>query len=278
MEGGTISGNIAEVGGGGIAVIYGTFTMQNGVITGNTASIYGGGGVAVFKNGTFTMSDGEVSGNTAKNGGGGIRVLDGGTFIMQKGKITGNQTPAFGGGVIVSGTGSTFIMEDGKISGNVTRREGGGVWAGKAVFIMRGGEISGNESVGSGSGVLLLDGTFIMSGGARVSADNAVSLYCFSTSGNSSVTVGGDFIGPAGPVAKIDLITVSDLAANLSGRTILKLADGYKGNLSMLKDRFTLGNVIVREKGTSESPYTYLPEPITAYEIGADGTLQASGR
>jgi hypothetical protein len=91
------------------------------------------------------------------------------------------------------------------------------------------------------------------------------------------ITIGGDFTGPAGTAAKLDLIAPSDPASYWSGKAALKLADGYNGNLSTLKDRFILENFI-REEGGGGSPYAYPAEPITGYEIGADGTLRASGR
>ena len=78
MDGGTISGNTAEYGGGGVYVSGGTFTMKDGAITNNIASNNnkrGGGGV--FVGGTFTMEGGTISGNTATNGsGGGVNVYN----------------------------------------------------------------------------------------------------------------------------------------------------------------------------------------------------------
>ncbi|MDR1215063.1 MAG: InlB B-repeat-containing protein [Treponema sp.] len=80
--------------GGGVYVDYGTFTMNGGEISGNTADSYPtyGGGVYI-SNGTFTMSGGEISGNSASVAvvyssyagyGGGVAVR-GGTFTKQSG-------------------------------------------------------------------------------------------------------------------------------------------------------------------------------------------------
>jgi hypothetical protein len=118
MEGGTISGNTAKYG-GGVSVTSGTFTMFGGAISGNTAQQYGGG-VAVALNGTFTLSDGTISGNTAKKDGGGVSAMKGdnigGTFIMEGGAISGN-TANYGGGVDVW-LGSTFTLKGGRIQGS----------------------------------------------------------------------------------------------------------------------------------------------------------------
>jgi uncharacterized repeat protein (TIGR02543 family) len=121
MTGGEISGNA----GGGVYVYSGTFTMYGGKITSNS-----GGGVGVYSFGTFIMDGGEISGNTASNYGGGV-VLSGGVFTMNDGKISGN-TASFGGGVyIYYGNLSLgvyqagwFTMTGGEISGNT----GGGVY------------------------------------------------------------------------------------------------------------------------------------------------------
>jgi len=107
--------------GGGVNVTSGTFTMNGGEISGNTAS-HGGGGVYIHDllytgKPVFTMNGGKISGNT----GGGVLCLNGGTFTMNGGEISGN-TASSGGGVNVQGTG-IFTMNGGVISGNT----GGGV-------------------------------------------------------------------------------------------------------------------------------------------------------
>jgi hypothetical protein len=54
---------------------------------------------------------------------------------------------------------------------------------------------------------------------------------------------------------------------------VLKLAEGYRGDLSALRGRFILGNFVRRE-----DVYTYPAAPIRAYESGAPGTLEVCGR
>jgi hypothetical protein len=200
----------------------------------------------VAETGTFTMQDGEISGNTAV-GGGGIAVGETGTFIMQGGKISANKAKGAGGGVAVFDSG-TFAMQSGEISGNTTEGAGGGVGVAET-------------------------GTFTMRDMARIDPGNPVGLDCGLYS-YASITIGGNFTGPAGPVAKIDLYAASDPASNWSGKAVIKLAGGYNGRMATLKDRFILGN-FVRRVG-----FGYLTDPIIGYgyEIGANGTLQASGR
>jgi hypothetical protein len=211
--------------------------------------------------------------------GAGIQILGRSQVILGEGAAVRNNHCQAGGGGVLVGDGGTFIMEGGEISGNTTEDSGGagvGV-AQNGTFTIRGGEISGNEAQ-EGGGISVMLGSFIMSGGARVHTNNAVSLF-YNPSHDSSIIIGDDFTGPTDPVAKLDLFAMSEPASGWSGKTILKLADGYNGNLSMIKDRFILGNFIHREStGTSESPYTYPTVPITGYQIGADGRLETSGQ
>jgi hypothetical protein len=89
----TISGNTASSGGGGVNIDKGTFMMTgNDKISDNKATT--GGGVFVGPYGTFTMSNGTISGNTASGryGGGGVYVrqeVGSATFMKTGGTIYG---------------------------------------------------------------------------------------------------------------------------------------------------------------------------------------------
>jgi hypothetical protein len=142
MEGGEISDNTVygsgynnKIYGGGVYVAYnGNFTMSSGEISSNRISSsdinfsYGGG---VYVAGTFTMEDGKISGNTASGSGtsygGGVYVA--GTFTMIGGEISGNTVStsagynpnSYGGGVYVAGgNGINFTKIGGTIYGYST--------------------------------------------------------------------------------------------------------------------------------------------------------------
>jgi hypothetical protein len=66
-------------------------SIEGGDVTGNTADF--GGGVFIFK-GSVTMTGGTVSGNTATEGGGGVAVYKGATFNQRGGTISGNKAPS----------------------------------------------------------------------------------------------------------------------------------------------------------------------------------------
>ena len=130
----------------GVYVVSGSFEMNGGTISNNTAS-YGAG---VDVRGTFTMNSGTISGNNATNYGGGV-YIDGGTFTMNGGTISDNKAPS-GGGVYMNR--QTFVMNGGTISGNIANR-GGGVYINQyyGTFSMRGGTITSNTAVEYGGGV-----------------------------------------------------------------------------------------------------------------------------
>jgi uncharacterized repeat protein (TIGR02543 family) len=149
MNGGTISGNSAQFGGGVyVGNIYvsrdtGWFTMNGGTISGNTSK-YDGGGVYMYR-GTFAMSGGTISGNTSQNRGGGVHIEVSCAFTMSNGTISGN-TALYGGGVFVLGR---FTMNGGEISSNTAAEHGGGVCVAEDEInpvTMNGGTISGNTA------------------------------------------------------------------------------------------------------------------------------------
>ena len=124
----------------------GRLVMESGSkITGNTANGSYGGGVFVESSGTFTMNGGEISGNTASNRGGGVYV-DSGTFTMNGGEIGGNTASNSGGGVLVNG--GTFTMNGGAISSNTASDGGGGgVYVNGGTFTKPwGGTIYGSDA------------------------------------------------------------------------------------------------------------------------------------
>ena len=119
--------------GGGVFIAWGEFTMNDGAVIQNCKA-YDGDGGGVYNGGTFTMNDGEISGNTALGGnGGGVYIGYVSTFTMKGGEISGN-TAELGGGVHIFDEIYDFIMEGGKISGNTatgvgSKGSGGGIYA-----------------------------------------------------------------------------------------------------------------------------------------------------
>ena len=118
-----------------------------------------GRGVMVF--GTFNLYGGNITGNATSGNyndgntlGAGVYVATGSTFNMYGGKITGNTGYSAGGGVYVDYTDSdkwraAFNMSGGEISGNSSLYgNSSGVYVNGGEFIMSGGSITGNAGYG----------------------------------------------------------------------------------------------------------------------------------
>jgi hypothetical protein len=96
-QGSFITGNINTTGfGGGVSVnLEGTFIMNGGTISDNTA-FFGGGVYVGGGNGraVFNMNGGNITSNIAAEGsGGGVAVMTNGTFNLSGGEISGNTAP-----------------------------------------------------------------------------------------------------------------------------------------------------------------------------------------
>jgi len=89
MQNGRISGNTANLGGGGASVSGSSsvFNFIGGSINGNTSVTNPGGGIAMWSSATVNMSGGEIIGNNAPNGTGVRRSS--GTFNLSGGVVAG---------------------------------------------------------------------------------------------------------------------------------------------------------------------------------------------
>jgi hypothetical protein len=216
MKGGSITKNVsngnAAANGGGVTVDCGSFTMQGGVISDNTANATDGGGVFLY-GAYFNMKDGIISGNRALGGknGGGVYIGPGSSFEMSGGKISSNEAKGNGGGVYA---GKPFKITGGTISENTADSHGGGVYAlsGGSASIS-GVLISGNDArYGGGiqcgndagpndgtvltikSGVMIRGNTALMGGGVnvdRVTVDMTGGTITGNSAGTKSTERGG---------------------------------------------------------------------------------------
>ena len=167
-------GTSGGLGGGVYVSTASTFTMKNGELSNNTATNSEGGGVAV-NGGTFNLEGGIITGNTAIRGmisfllyggnGGGVWTSEGvnSVFNMTGGTVSGN-TAVYGGGIQVNSTNVTSSISGGIISGNEAITDiygsfvpcgyGGGVDVDKGGTLQISGttEISGNTAL-SGGGI-----------------------------------------------------------------------------------------------------------------------------
>ncbi|MBW4648779.1 MAG: DUF4347 domain-containing protein [Kastovskya adunca ATA6-11-RM4] len=129
IDGLTIA-NGATIEGGGI-LNKGTLTVQNSIISGNTASsaITGGGGIGNY--GTLTVQNSTISGNTTTNGATGGGIWNTGTSTVTNSTIASN-TAHVGGGIRNEGN---ITVTNSIIAGNYAIVTGGGI-GGSATSIL----------------------------------------------------------------------------------------------------------------------------------------------
>ena len=199
MNGGTISGNTATNGGG--VYIWGindfTFDANGCTFTDNDAAEYGGG-VYITAWGTVTMTDCTISGNTAKYGGGVYVTGSDCTSTLEGSTVLGNIATSNGGGVYIDGT--TFIMNDGTITGN-TATNGGGVYMYGGLYMsggkstMNGGIIFGNMAWNGGGVYMYGYNNFIMNGGTISGDRTFIGSGVHANASNGTFTMNGGYLG-----------------------------------------------------------------------------------
>ncbi len=139
--------------GGGVLNNGGSFTMDEGRITGNLASLSGGGIHNV--SGTVSLTGVRMAANTASGNGledGGAGIANAGTLVVLRSSITGNNATGLlstGGGVRNTGTATITTST---ISGNTSLLHGGGVYSAGVVSIT-GSTIAMNTAGGTGGGL-----------------------------------------------------------------------------------------------------------------------------
>ncbi|MFR1758110.1 MAG: fibronectin type III domain-containing protein, partial [Christensenellaceae bacterium] len=139
-----------------VCVIGGDLEINGGTISGNTAN--SGGGIAMVNASAYTttFNSGSITGNSATKamftGGGGAVYIAAGSFIMAGGSMENNRA-ATGGAVYLDHSGNcSFTLNSGRISGN-TATYGGGICAMSADLAFSGGSITGNTATADGGGI-----------------------------------------------------------------------------------------------------------------------------
>jgi predicted outer membrane repeat protein len=228
MFGGTISGNSVDggqnpSGGGGVYVgdIFtggknSEFRLEDGTISGNTASK--GGGVYVASDGEFAQFGGAISGNTAETpleegtaAGGGVYIAAGGQYEINdsietsdNAVISGNtavamanalNAMAYGGGVYIESDGE-FEMWDGSVlSGNTVTAIGSGSTAlGAGVYDAGTLTLYPNTSnnFNLADVVYLTDGTYIDVAKVLTNIAGSITVQCASPAAEVQVAEGSN--------------------------------------------------------------------------------------
>lgn len=155
IAGGTISGNVADNGGAIYATQHSIITMNNGAISGNTATNKGGG-ICAEENLNIAISGGTISGNNAKNGGGVYAYPNNTTDVrvsISGGEIKDNKATENGGGIYMNGN-AKMQMSNGTVSQNTATNNGGGIYIENTELELSSGTvISSNRAEKNGGGI-----------------------------------------------------------------------------------------------------------------------------
>ncbi|HIZ72696.1 MAG TPA: hypothetical protein H9964_03860 [Candidatus Gallimonas intestinavium] len=174
ITGGVITGGNSENYGGGIYLnLYGAsgggiLTMNGGTIAGNQA-VWGAGGVFVNRNTGFEMNGGIIAGNITPGSptfgygyGGGIMINDPLIkYCVINGGVIKENVANIGGGIVSSYEGVLIKITGGEIVNNYAPQAGGLYLSGS--LELSGGEIYGNEAEIYGG--MFVNDTLNMSGG-----------------------------------------------------------------------------------------------------------------
>jgi hypothetical protein len=125
-------------------VLSGGNLTLNGLTISNGAALYGGG---IDNNGVLTVNNCVISGNTATGAGGGINSF--GPLTVTGSTLSGNSAVT-GGGLAVGG--ESLNMSSSTVSGNTAVTQGGGIHLDNLTATLTNCTISGNTVTGSGHG------------------------------------------------------------------------------------------------------------------------------
>ena len=221
-----ITGNTADLSGGGIAIADSSATIVNCTIIGNTANKideWGGNGGGIYiTNSSPTIINCIIANNTAINAGGGVRNNEG-TLTVTNTIIYDNTAYFKGGGL--NNIGGTVKLKNSTISKNTST----GTW---------------------------LPQPTSLSGGGGISTDSPVTLINSIVNGNTA-TAGGDItaegggIRVGGPNGKLTIInsTIVNNTAKTSGGAI-------RGGPTTVTNSILWGNTAPQFKGTPAISYS----------------------
>lgn len=145
----TMTGNSAEVRGGGIyCKSSASTTITSNTITGNNA-LEGGGGY--FVSSSVTISQNAIAGNISVGRGGGLSCFSCSATIMSN-VITGNSVPGDGGAICCMG-GGPVIIRNNLIAGNISAKYGAAIDCGTSDSTVADNAVTRN----SGNGIKCSD-------------------------------------------------------------------------------------------------------------------------
>jgi parallel beta-helix repeat protein len=150
----TLSNNTSQSIGGGISlntIFGGSLSVRRSIISGNV-----GGGIAAAY-GSITVENSRIEGNSTSGNGGGIHVSNSGGITVRNSTIAGNHAAGAGGGVAMDGFGGSIYVFNSTVSENSADGRGGGIAGNNRTRVsFLNSTASGNSTKGWGGGIVAL--------------------------------------------------------------------------------------------------------------------------
>lgn len=263
VSGLTVTGGFAsengQSGGGGISVYDADLTLDDVVVTGNSAE-RGGGGVKVHDGGDVVVTGSVISDNTAGAYGGGIYVDTARSFTMTRSVVSGNDSGTGGGGGITLYhlySGGARIA-DSLVADNSTSGDGGGIHLFTGAYepviefptVVENTTIAENRAGGTGGGVAI---------GDQASTAGVATTFVSTTIASNSAAVAGGITAGAGVTALRNTVI-----ADNSGRDLRRVGSG---------EAFLLDHSLVENPGSA----SVSQQPSGRSIIGVDPRLGELG-
>ncbi len=219
LDGLTISGGQPvfpnDDGGGVLVGTAATVTIQNSVVTDNSAD--NGGGVHVSGAGSLTVADTVLSNNYANNTGSAVYVNSSAATTIRDSLIASNTNGyfAFSGVVHVAGAATVVDIQNTTIAFNYINR-GGAVYVSGGTANITGSTITGNANNTSGAGELTLYGGIVNVTGSIIGDS---SLSGDTTDSRPNIYNSGGTVNITGPVVLTEAFTPDTGASNITVET-----------------------------------------------------------
>ncbi|MCH8813757.1 MAG: hypothetical protein IH957_01485 [Chloroflexi bacterium] len=158
------NGSLGTDGGGGIRNSFSSLTLNETIISDNTAG-FAGGIANLGDDALLTVTDSTINGNSASapTGVGGGIFNDGGSVTINRSTVSANTAALHGGGLFIDG--GTVTIDNSTLSGNRANWSGGAVRSNATVFldyvtITNNTADDDGDGTGGGGGIAQTAGTF----------------------------------------------------------------------------------------------------------------------
>lgn len=293
----TISGSKTSGGSGAAIITYGTLTMSNCTLSGNTVEGKKSGGAIYADSAAVTATGCTFSNNSATNYGGAIYFCKTCTVSLTNCTISNNSNTGSGGAIYWTGS-TKGTISGGEITGNTSDNYGGAIYTGSSssITLTGGVSITGNTAKNANGYGAYFCGTTTISGATikdnatestskkqetaiynnatlKLSGANDIPKLYVADANNSSIQLSGNVTGTVGihsndfskyladGVALLTSTTDGLIAASLSAFT---LSDEAYGLLDT-------GYVAKYEAKFGTTKYTTVQEAIDAASDAAGG-------